>query len=180
MQNIPWHVLHVLSNHENRVAQHLTVRCVEHYVPLYREKVKWTDRTKVTERPLFSGYLFARISAQNRIAAISSPGVLRVLGDDLRDMVSDEELGRIRQGLTGGLLLKPHSQVSVGTRVRILAGVFTGVEGVVSELRKQCRVVLTLAAVQQSFSLEIGIEDLLILDGATTIPEMSIISAYGR
>jgi transcription antitermination factor NusG len=180
MQNIPWHVLHVLSNHENRVAQHLTVRCVEHYVPLYREKVKWTDRTKVTERPLFSGYVFARISAQNRIAAISTPGVLRVLGDDLRDMVSEEELGRIRQGLTGGLLLQPHPQVPVGTRVRILVGAFTGVEGVVSEMRKQCRVVLSLAAVRQSFSLEIGIDDLIILDHPTGAPGTRIIPAYGN
>jgi transcription antitermination factor NusG len=180
MQNIPWHVLHVLSNHENRVAQHLAVRSVEHYIPLYKERVKWTDRTKVTERPLFSGYVFARISAQNRIAAVSTPGVLRVLGDDLRDMVSEEELGKIRQGLTGGLLLQPHPQVPVGTRVRILAGVFTGVEGVVLEMRKQCRVVLSLAAVRQSFSLEIGIDELLILDRSTVEPGMRIVPAYSR
>ena len=28
-----------------RVAQHLIVRSVEHYLPLYAERVKWTDRT---------------------------------------------------------------------------------------------------------------------------------------
>jgi len=30
----PWHVLHVIANHEKRVAQHLDVRAVEHYLPL--------------------------------------------------------------------------------------------------------------------------------------------------
>jgi transcription antitermination factor NusG len=180
MDNIPWHVLHVLSNHENRVAQHLAIRSVEYYIPLYKEKVKWSDRSVVTERPLFSGYVFARISAQNRIATISTPGVLRVLGDDSRDMVSNEELDKIRQGLDSGLLLKPHPVVPVGTRVRILAGVFSGVEGVVSELRKQCRVILSLAAVRQSFSLEIGIDELFVLDRPTTTPQSGIIPAYGR
>lgn len=48
----PWHVLHVRSNYEKRVAQHLVVRAVEHYLPLYRERVKWTDRTVIAERPL--------------------------------------------------------------------------------------------------------------------------------
>jgi len=53
MHSSPWHVLHVVSNHEKRVAQHLSVRSVEHYLPLYTERVKWTDRTAVVERPLF-------------------------------------------------------------------------------------------------------------------------------
>jgi transcription antitermination factor NusG len=179
MQNSPWHVLHVLSNHENRVAQHLLVRSIEHYIPLYKERVKWSDRTKVTERPLFSGYVFARISTQNRIAAISAPGVLRVLGDDLRDMVSDEELGRIREGLAGGLPMRPHPGIPVGTRVRVLTGAFTGVEGVVTELRKQCKVILSLAAVRQSFSLEVGINDLFILNAPTAAPSLKTTQAYG-
>src|SRR5271157_139138 len=55
MPSNPWHVLHVISNHEKKVAQHLDVRSVEHYLPLYTEQVKWTDRTVVAERPLFSG-----------------------------------------------------------------------------------------------------------------------------
>ena len=163
MQNGPWHVLHVLSNHEKRVTRHLTVRSVDHYLPLYTERVKWTDRTVATERPLFSGYVFARYSPQSRISVISIPGVLRPLGDESRDMVSCEELDRIRDGLASGLLLRPHQSVSVGTRVRVRDGVFSGVEGIVTELRHQCRVIINLAAVRQSFSLEVTLDDLQVL-----------------
>jgi hypothetical protein len=42
MESRPWQVLHVLANHEKRVAQHLVVRSVEHYLPFYTERVKWT------------------------------------------------------------------------------------------------------------------------------------------
>jgi transcription antitermination factor NusG len=70
MQSSSWHVLHVLSNHEKRVAQHLVVRSVEHYLPLYSERVKWTDRTVVAQRPLFSGYVFARFTPQCRVSVI--------------------------------------------------------------------------------------------------------------
>jgi transcription antitermination factor NusG len=128
MQSSPWHVLHVISNQEKRVAQHLVARSVEHYLPLYTERVKWTDRTVVAERPLFSGYVFARFSPQSRIAVISTPGVIRLLGEDGRHMVSGEELAKIRDGLASGLLLRPHVNVTVGTRVRVRDGVFANVE----------------------------------------------------
>ena len=108
MRSSSWHVLHVLSNHEKRVAQHLTVRSVEHYLPLYTERVKWTDRTVLAERPLFSGYVFARFAPPVRISVISTPGVLHLLGDQEADMVSDEELAKIRSGLANGLALRPH------------------------------------------------------------------------
>jgi transcription antitermination factor NusG len=162
MHRSPWHVLHVFSNHEKRVAQHLTVRSVEHYLPLYSERVKWTDRFVVTERPLFPGYVFARCSAQTRRSVISTPGVFRVLGDEETDLVSCEELDKIRDGLTSGLLLRPHPSLAVGTRVRVRDGVFAGVEGVVSEFRHQCRVVIALGAVRQCFSLELDLNDLVV------------------
>lgn len=180
MQASPWHVLHVLSNHEKRVAQHLEVRSVEHYLPLYSERVKWTDRTVVAERPLFSGYVFVRFTTQSRISVISTPGVLRLLGNEESAMVGDEELAKIRVGLANGLILRPHPTIAVGTRVQVREGVFAGVEGVVSELRKQCRVVITLAATRQCFSLEVGIDDLHVLSKPTpSKPDLTALPAYG-
>src|SRR5260370_39319485 len=105
MNTSPWQVLHVISNHEKRVVQHLTVRSVEHYLPLYTERVKWTDRTVLAERPLFSGYVFARFTPPTRISVISTPGVLHLLGDHETDMVSNEELAKIRSVLANGLSL---------------------------------------------------------------------------
>jgi len=99
MNSSPWHVLYVHSNYEKRVAQSLAVRSVENFLPLYSERVKWTDRTVVAERPLFPGYVFVRLSAQTRSSVIFTPGVCRVLGDEERDMVSCEELDKIRKAI---------------------------------------------------------------------------------
>ena len=179
MHSSPWHVLHVLSNHEKRVAQHLGVRSVEHYLPLYTERVKWTDRTVTAERPLFSGYVFARFTSQNRIAVISTPGVLRLLGDNEGSLVRDEELAKIRIGLANGLPLRPHPPITVGTRVRVREGVFAGVEGVVTELRKQCRVVITLAATHQCFSLEVGVDELNLFNKPAVNSGLNPVPVYG-
>ena len=179
MNSSPWHVLHVHSNYEKRVAQSLAVRSVENFLPLYSERVKWTDRTVVAERPLFPGYVFARLSAQTRSTVIFTPGVCRVLGDDERDMVSCEDLDKIRAGLASGLLLRPHPWVTLGTRVRVRDGVFGGIEGMVTELRHQCKVIIALEAVRQCFSLEVDICDLVVLNESVAKPPMKKIPVYG-
>ena len=163
MNQAPWHVLQVTSNHEKRVARNLSTRSLEHYLPLYTERSRWTDRTVVLERPLFAGYVFVRFSTRNRVEVISTPGVIRLLGDSRGDTVSVEEIEKIREGLASGCLLRPHASVSVGTLVRVRCGVFEGTLGTVTEFRHRCKVIIALAAVKQSFSLEIDLEDIEVL-----------------
>jgi len=163
MPETSWWVLHVTANHEKRVLQHLTSRSVECYLPLYSERKRWTDRHMVTQRPLFPGYVFTRFSAQHRISVISTPGVFRVLGDGDHNRVSADEIEKIQAGLAGGLSLRPHAGVPIGTRVRVCDGIFAGAQGMVKELRHPCRVILSIASVQQFFSLEVHMDDLEIV-----------------
>lgn len=176
-----WHVLHVVANHEKRVAQHLSVRSIEHYLPLYTERSRWTDRSVRLERPLFLGYVFIHFSPQERLSVLSTPGALRLLGDGDGQRVSAVELDRIRESLAKGYSLRPYPSIPVGTQVRIRSGVFQGVEGVVTEFRQQCKVVIALTAVQQCFSLEIGTDDIEIAEevsaGSLRIPRRMRLAA---
>jgi len=174
MQGNAWCVLQVLTNHEKRVAQHLTVRSLEHYLPLYTERSRWTDRTVTLLRPLFPGYLFVRYAQASRYSLVSTPGVLRLLGNETVDTISATEVERIRAALAEGYILRPHGSVSVGTRVRVTRGMFEGVEGVVTELRRKCSVVITLEAVEQCYSLEASLDDIEVLrNNATTSSQSS-------
>ncbi len=96
MFDSPWRVLHVVANHEKRVAQHLMARSLEHYLPLYSLRSKWTDRVVDLERPLFTGYIFVRFAREARLSVVSAPGVLRLLGSGIGETVSAEEIERIR------------------------------------------------------------------------------------
>jgi transcription antitermination factor NusG len=163
MHQGPWHVLHVVANHEKHVARHLSIRSVEHYLPLYTERSRWTDRTVTLERPLLMGYIFVHLTPQNRLPLISTPGVIRLLGHSDSGIVTSEEVSRIRQGLESGCVLRPHPNVRVGMPVRVREGAFAGVEGIVTQLRQRCKVIISLAAVQQSFSLESDLRDVEVL-----------------
>jgi transcriptional antiterminator RfaH len=159
-----WHVLHVAPNHEKKVAIHLLHRSVEHFLPLYRERSQWSDRSVMLERPLFPRYIFVRFARESRGTVISLPGALKVLGRGASDVVDPEDVERIRSALASGYILRPHSAVSVGTRVRVRSGIFTGQEGMVVELRSSCKVVISMSAVRQCYSLETEIGNIEILD----------------
>lgn len=163
MEEGRWRVLHVITNHEKQVTHQLAVRGVEHYLPLYSERSRWSDRVVTLERPLFAGYVFARFAPAARIAVISAPGVVRLLGDRYSDTIDPEEIQRIQTALRNGCELRPHPLPAVGTRVRVTAGVFAGTEGIISELRQRCKVVIALAAARQAFSLEMASTDIEVL-----------------
>ena len=138
-------------------------RSLEHYLPLYAVRSKWTDRVVDLKRPLFAGYVFVRFPREARISVVSTPGVLRMLGDGAGETVSAAEIERIREGLASGCILRPHPAVSLGELVRVHRGVFEGVEGIVTELRHQCKVIIALAATKQCFSLEVDLDDIEVL-----------------
>ena len=159
-----WRVLYVITNHEKRVAQHLTARSLEHYLPLYTERSRWTDRAVSLERPLFAGYIFVRFAPQARVSVLSAPGVLRLLGETERDTVSEKEIARIREGLASGYILRPYRGAAMGNPVRVLRGVFKGAEGVMTDFRQKCKVIMSLSATGQSFTLEVDFENLEVLE----------------
>jgi transcription antitermination factor NusG len=59
------------------VGQHLEVRQIEHFLPLYRTHRKWSDGSRVTlDLPLFPGYIFVCIQRAQRVRVLEVPGVL--------------------------------------------------------------------------------------------------------
>lgn len=177
MHDSRWQGVHVVASHEKRVAQHFASRGVDYYLPLYRERSRRTDRVALLERPLFVGYIFVRPFMADRLSIISSPGVLRLLGNGTEQTLSERELKAIQEGLAKGYILRPHPAVAVGTPVRVRRGIFDGVTGIVTELRRKCKVVIRMAAVEQCFSLELSCEELEVLGSPVSEPAPGLATA---
>jgi transcription antitermination factor NusG len=164
-----WFAVYTISRHEKRVAQHLTQRQIEYYLPLYRSQRKWSDGSRVTlDLPLFPGYLFVHIKRTERVRVLDVPGALAVVGGPGREPVAmpDEAIDALRTGL-GMRRAEPHPLLSVGQRARICSGALAGMEGVVLRWKNGFRVVLTLEHIQRSISVEVGGEDLEPLGGGS-------------
>lgn len=81
--------------------------------------------------------------------------------------------------MASGLLLRPHQGITVGTPVRARDGIFAGAEGMVTELRHQCRVIITLSATHQCFSREVERDDLEVLKKPAAMQALKTMPAFG-
>ena len=62
-----WFAVYTATNHEKRVAQHLRVKEIETFLPLYSATKRWKNRTTAkVDLPLFAGYIFVRIAPTER------------------------------------------------------------------------------------------------------------------
>jgi len=153
-----WFAVYTTSRHEKRVAEHLSYRQIEHYLPLYRSQRKWKDGSRVTlDLPLFPGYIFVHIAKTERVRVLSVPGALAVVGGTGREPAAlpDAAIDALR----GGLELRgaePHPLLTVGRRARIGSGPFAGMEGIVVKRKNGFRVVLTLEQIMRSIAVEVN------------------------
>jgi transcription antitermination factor NusG len=157
-----WFALYTASRHEKRVAQHLSQREIEHYLPLYKSERKWRDGSRVTlDLPLFPGYLFIHIPRCERVRALEVPGVLSVVGGTGGEpaWLPDTTIDALRSGLETRPA-RPHTLLMAGQRVRIRSGALAGFEGFVLRNKNSFRVVLTVEHIMQSYAVEVALEDL--------------------
>lgn len=163
-----WFAVYTTPRHEKRVDQHLSIREIEHYLPLYRTQRKWSDGSRVTlDLPLFPGYIFVRIQRTQRVRVLEVPGVVAVVGGTGGEPAAlpEADIDALRSGLTLRRV-EPHPLLKVGQRARICSGAFAGMEGVVVRKKNSFRVVLTLDTIMQSFAVEVDGKELEPLDSA--------------
>ena len=163
-----WFAVYTTPRHEKRVDQQLSMREIEHYLPLYRSQRKWSDGSRVTlDLPLFPGYIFVRIDRTQRVRVLEVPGVVAVVGGTggKPAPLPDADIEALRSGLPLRHA-EPHPLLRVGQRARIRSGAFGGMEGIVVRKKNSFRVVLTLDAIMQSFAVEVDGKELEPLDSA--------------
>jgi transcription antitermination factor NusG len=156
-----WFAVYTTARHEKHVSEILTERRIETFVPLYRATRQWKkSRPVVLELPLFPTYVFVRIAREARGAVLGTPGVLSIVGSSREPWpLPDPEIDAIRLG-TQMRKIEPHPYLTVGEKVRIKAGVMTGIEGVLVRKKNEFRVVLTLDSIMRSVAVEVDADDI--------------------
>jgi len=151
-----WFALHVQSRSEKKVAASLRAKGFEEFLPLYRSRNRWSDRVKDVDLPLFPGYVFCRLQPSSRLPVLTTPGVISIIGSGkIPEPVELEELAAIQSLVRSGLPAIPWPFLKTGERVRIEHGALEGVEGILTAVRKECRIVLSVTLLQRSVAVEV-------------------------
>jgi transcription antitermination factor NusG len=157
-----WYVAQTCSRHEKRVAEQLSARRIENFLPLYEMVSRWKDRRVRVQLPLFAGYVFVRVPLQERLRALEIPSVARLVGfGGLPAPLPDDEMEAMRNGLAGQLRAEPHPYLTVGRRVRIKFGPLAGLQGILLRKKASYRFVLSLELIHRSIVVDVDAGDLL-------------------
>jgi len=128
----------------------------EEFLPLYHCYHRWSDRNKLLELPLFPGYVFCRLDPRCRLPLLTIPGALHFVGiGKVPVPIEDSEIAAIQAAVRSGLTVEPWSYLEVGQSVRLEEGPLAGLEGILVEVRKQHRIVVSVTLLKRSMAVEI-------------------------
>jgi transcription antitermination factor NusG len=170
-----WFALTVKPQHERAVANSLQLKGLEDFVPLYRDRRRWSDRVKELELPLFPGYVFCRFTATHRSGVLATPGVRSIVGfGKAPAAVPQSEIEAIRAMIASGLPVGPWPFLKVGQTVRIERGALRGLEGILVQLKDAWRVVVSVPLLQRSVAVEIDRDVIGLTRRVPEVPPSSI------
>ena len=151
-----WIVVRSKPRSEKIAYAQLAEKGIEAYLPLLKERRKWSDRKKWVEFPLFSSYLFARIKIKNSIFILQTHGVSSLVkfGEEIA-IVQDEVINAVKLAIDGGYQLSPTQYFIAGNEVEVIEGPMSGVKGIVVQLKGKDRLVIKIDAIQQALSIDI-------------------------
>ena len=155
-----WWALYTRHQHEKTVAEMLSAKGFEVFLPLYESIRRWKDRSKMLTLPLFPCYVFVRGGLNRRLQVVTTPGVHMILfrGESVAS-IPEAEIQAIRKAVEGPFRVEPHPFLKCGERVRVIRGSLEGVEGVLVRKKNLYRLVLSVDMMAQSVAVEIDATD---------------------
>jgi transcription antitermination factor NusG len=174
-----WWALYTRHQHERTVADMLSAKGFEVFLPQYESMRRWKDRSKLLSLPLFPCYVFVRGGLHRRLQVVTTPGVHMILyyGESVA-IIPEDEIQAIRRTVEGPFRVEPHPFLKCGDRVRVTRGTLEGVEGILIRKKNLYRLVLSVDMLAQSVAVEIDGQDVEPvaprgLTGSTTAEEFA-------
>ena len=151
-----WYALAVKPRHEFKVLEGLSsLDEAEGFLPTYRDKRLWSDRVKILDVPLFTGYVFARFEAKAlRVPVLRLGGVKSIVGfggDPLA--LADTEIESVRTLVGSGFPVQQWPFLKAGQKVRVEHGPLRGAEGVIVSQKDEWMMVVSIDLLQRSVAV---------------------------
>jgi transcription antitermination factor NusG len=156
-----WFAVYTAPRHEKFVQAQLTAKQIQSFLPVYSAVRRWKNGVRrEIQHPLFPGYVFVCLDANERLPVVQTAGVVYIVGNGASPLpVDDQEMHALRAG-SQHASLSPHPSVSEGDTVCITSGPFKGVTGRVQETGGNLKFVVTIQLIQKCFAIDVHACDL--------------------
>lgn len=154
-----WYACHTRPRCEKKFAALLGAEAFEHYLPLVSSIRRYPRETKRFTKPLFPGYVFARVPAAGKPRIYQQELIVRAIpvDDEARFL---RQLEDVRKIVASGLELTVIPLLTRGRRVRVLGGPLHGLEGQVDDSSNPNGIVISVDVLRQGLLLKLPAESL--------------------
>jgi transcription antitermination factor NusG len=154
-----WFVAHTRPRAEKKLAEFCVEQGYEHRLPVYRSVKTYARKRVISEKPLFPGYMFARVERRHRMMLVQNRYVANLLDiEDQEEFVG--QLDAIYRALDARVEIQVCPEIKPGLQVRIKSGPLRGTEGWVESRAKLSDVHLRLDFIGQAVVAKIQADDL--------------------
>jgi transcription antitermination factor NusG len=138
-ENKQWYAIYTRPRWEKKITAKLQSYCIESYCPLNAICKQWADRKKVIHEPLFTSYVFVRVSYAEQLIvrnAHSNIKFVHWLGKPA--IIREEEIEAIKDLLSQFKNVQVEKvNVNINDKVKIINGAFIFQEGKVMEVQSK-------------------------------------------
>jgi transcription termination/antitermination protein NusG len=167
--DLPWYVVRVKANAERKVAQSLTNRGLDIFLPLQKRPSKRKSMGLI-DIPLFPGYVFAQFAMAGSQLVLTCDGVVHILcRGSVPEPVDSDEMHSLLVLSKTAPCLSALPAFATGQKVRITEGPLADVEGIVLRDNGRQRLVVSVSLLKRSVVAEIDREWLEDLDTPLTV-----------
>jgi len=152
-----WYAVYTRHQHEKAVAQILTGKGFNTFLPLYATTHDWKDRTKALTLPLFPCYVFLKGGIERRLQIITTPGIYGLVSSAGQPAaIPDIEIEAIRRVIESGTRVEIHPFLKCGSWVRVKCGPLAGIEGILVRKKNVSRLVLNVEILGTAAAIEVA------------------------
>jgi len=154
-----WMAVYTKARQEKALARQLLQQKTPFYLPLIAKDNFIRGKRIQSYIPLFTGYIFLFCSEEERVQALTTNRISRILPvRDQQQLFND--LRQVRHLIESNAPLTVERRLMPGRRVRVIAGVLAGLEGTVTARRTASRLFVAVNMLQQGVS--VAIDDFMV------------------
>ena len=160
-----WFVLYVNVRHEKKVMQKLLEKGIEAYVPIIKQMRQWSDRKKLIEAPLFTGYVFVKLFPADMEKPKWVTGVINYLKFENKPaVVREEEIEGLKYFVNKGFNPEVEKNVILpGQKVKINLSQFKDFTGIVESISENEYVIVSFDGIGKNLIIKAPVKALKVL-----------------
>lgn len=154
-----WYAVYVNVKHEKKVVHKLTDKGIEAYTPFVKKMQQWSDRKKMVEFPMLSGYVFVNIEEVEKENVLKCAGVYSFIKfNGIEAKIRDVEIAILKSIEESGYdVTHEVEELKLLDEVEIIQGQLKGLKGTVVLIQNTNYVQIQLTSLQQNIKVKLPI-----------------------